>query len=123
MVILSLGIDMPPSDVIVLLRDVANFYCTSLGGQLVWVVNGITVHEFRTEYNATVEFSATPRSDGQFGENSTLQISGMEHINNSNISCVTLNEFVSMRTASNHSSLTLGPATLLVQGNISSISL
>ena len=82
----GVGIDCSPSNATVLSNEYAVFHCSSLGGFIVWQINGGSIREAPPEYN--VSFVSVPRSDGEHGENSTLQVLGVLSANNTNITCI-----------------------------------
>ena len=84
--IYCIGIDCSPSNITVLLNEYAVFHCSSLGGFIVWQINDRPIREAPSEYNVT--FLSIPRSDGNHGENATLQILGVNSANNTNITCI-----------------------------------
>lgn len=79
-------IDQTPSNRTVLVNNFATFHCSSFGGFIVWQVNNRRIQEAPPDYN--VSFVSIPRLDSEAGENSTLQILGVNSANNTNITCI-----------------------------------
>lgn len=82
------GIDYLPSNVTTVSGDIAEFHCSAFCGIVAWLVNETSVFSLQQKHN--LSYLSGPRSDGVYGEMSTLQIVAKDTVNNTMIRCIVI---------------------------------